>query len=429
MFRETKIGFFISAVLGNYVIISFDAQNNELKFAILWSLLNLAVFHIIAFRKFLKINKFLDNCDLENFTANCEKMLKTYTKIPKGPKRGITAIMLNLSTAYLWSGNSAAAAKILLMENYFFPNNKAGTEREFIYHNNLFRLYMQENDIPKATQALTQMEQILLTRKLTELDKHKYFNMFAEKRCMLNMANGNYDGCEQIFELAYEKGISTLSKVSAKYNLGKIYLHYGRTSDAKEAFEYVVSQGGSTYCKKKAIEQLEILAGAISVPPANELTLEDKQTVQMVESQAVKKTESKNRVFRMNMQERKQYNLVITVLFIVFFVLYGAIGALVATTGEYGPFLELPPLLRGIVSALISGFMGGYLIAGSVSGIWLGCRFISRSKWLIILACIFFMFSVPIFHLVGFFVTIPFVIYNAVLLRRSNELRKGSNCT
>ena len=122
----------------------------------------------------------------------------------------------------------------------------------------------------------------------------------------------------------------------------------------------------------------------------------------------------------MNLQERKQYNLVIFVLFGVLFALFGGLGVLAhLSTPDFGPFPNLPPLLGGIVSGLFFGLMGGWGFTGLVGGVWLGFKFVSRqSRGFIVVACVFFMFTLQIFWLVGIFVTIPFAIYNIVQARR-----------
>ena len=68
---------------------------------------------------------------------------------------------------------------------------------------------------------------------------------------------GNFDSAEEVFKVAYELAKNKRMKVYAKYNLGGIYLHYGRTDEAKEALEYVINNGNKLAVAGKAREMLE----------------------------------------------------------------------------------------------------------------------------------------------------------------------------
>ena len=146
----------------------------------------------------------------------------------------------------------------------------------------------------------------------------------------------------------------------------------------------------------------------------------------------------------MSTRERKQYNLVIVVLFITGFVLFGGMSLLLwmpvdmsfhyevlLEQGIYEdiesipgftdsfPFEGLPTPLRQLVILIVFGLGGGWLITGMVGGVWLGLRFIIRqSKTFVILACVFFMITWMVMMYVGIFVTIPYAIYNAVKIRK-----------
>ena len=430
-FNLTKVGYLISVFAGLIGLVIFfwpislyNALWLALRFA-LWLLLTVAVFSIFAHRKVLKIYKLLDNCDLESFTAHCERMLKSCAKgTLKGDKSTIVTAMLNLSTAYLVSGNREAAVQVL-SEMANFLNNRIEAMQVFLYHNNFFTYYLQDNDLSNAAQSLAQMEQALQSPRLLDEERNRLFNVYAEKQCLLKMANGSYDGSEQIFDLAYQRERSALAKVSAKYVLGRIYLHDGRTAEAKTAFEYVVEHGGTTIHKKKAVERLEAWGESFSEQQAdisNPASPDEKPLVATTEYRTdAAGSEMRNRssVLAMNERQRKQYNLVIFVSFGVFFVLFGGIAALSSLMSGFGPFPELPRVLSAIVSALYFGLFSAWGFTSMIGGIWLGCRFISREgTGCIVVACLLLLITLQIFWFVGLFVTIPFAIYNVVWLRR-----------
>ena len=127
----------------------------------------------------------------------------------------------------------------------------------------------------------------------------------------------------------------------------------------------------------------------------------------------------------MKIQERKRYNFVMLVLYIVFFFVYGGLGLWMYVDGS-GPFQGLPPVLSAAASVVVPGLMGGWMVAGFVGGIWLVCRFIGKQRrWVLVVACVFFFLTFYTFALVGFIFAIPFAIYNAVLIRRDRDRRLG----
>ena len=146
----------------------------------------------------------------------------------------------------------------------------------------------------------------------------------------------------------------------------------------------------------------------------------------------------------MSVKERKRYNLIVFVLFITGFVLFGGMSLLfwmpmdmsfhyevllqqgiyeeLASIPEWSdpfPFEGLPTPLRQLVVLIISGLMGGWMVASVFGGFWFGFRFfIRQSKNFVILACVFFMITWAVVMYVGIFATIPYAIYNAVKIRK-----------
>jgi len=100
--------------------------------------------------------------------------------------------------------------------------------------------------------------------------------------------------------------------------------------------------------------------------------------------------------FSMTMDERKRYNLVISMIFLVLFLLYGALGVMGARfDSELWMFSKAPPFWQMLGSFLYAGMFGGWAFTSLVGGIWLGCRFIGKqSKGMIILACVLSLFTI-----------------------------------
>ncbi|MCL2857957.1 MAG: hypothetical protein FWE19_09670 [Oscillospiraceae bacterium] len=233
---------------------------------ILWSVLNAVVFSLIAHRKLAKINQLMYDCDLESFLAISEGLAKRRTE-----KTTNTLMLLNLAAAYIFTGNNTAAGRLLYGIDAGRFTRAAQTrleaQCELIYHNNFFEYYYRFNDLTAAAQALEQMKRILQSSKLSRSARNTYSGFLLRQQHLLNIANGDYDNAEQVFDLAFEKGRHMLDRVSAKYTLGRIYLHQGKTIEAERAFAYAVMHGGSSIFKVSAAQRLNTLGKTVHLPP------------------------------------------------------------------------------------------------------------------------------------------------------------------
>ena len=420
LFRSTNVGFFISVCLVVLVCTIFVVISTYpikyISLGLLCIMLNGVIFEMIARKRVKKIDQILlDDCDVKNYIAAYEILSQKRTS-----KAIKIHILLCLAAGHLNSGNSAEVLRVLSTIKAF-PKNIQRAVYEFQYHTLYCSYYLQVNDVQAAEQSLAQMEETLQKHKWNKLKQAQCWAIYSEKQCLIRMASGNYEGSEQVFDLAYRRGESTLQKVIAKYILAEIYLHDGKTAEAKEAFTYVAQYGGSTRYQKQAVRQLEHIDDPDYVPPSEESTPappEKQLPVQMAITDKI----NNQRIFGMSIVERKRYNLVIFVLFTALFCIYGGLGVWGhLSMDDISPFPGLAPLPGSILSLLFYGSLGGWGFSSLVGGIWLGCRFVSRKgKGFIVLACVLFLFTVQVFWIVGLVLTLPFAIYNVVLLRRSN---------
>ena len=264
LFWSTKIGFWASLIPGIIVLILLAAFGWVsglilVLLAAIWVIMLAVIFNAVARKKFSEIHKLLCDCDLDNYMACCQKLLRMRTQKP------IEAMMkLNVSNAYLISGHSADAIRMLeSITADYFPRRLEGLCIEAAnmpcYYNILLAYYLQINDIAAASSILAKFEAALQNRRLRKTDMSLYTGLYMQKQFLLNMANGNYSECEHFFENVYAAANTTLEKVFAKYVLGRIYLHHSKAAQAKEAFEYAMAHGGSTIYRKEAIEYLSAL--------------------------------------------------------------------------------------------------------------------------------------------------------------------------
>lgn len=112
-----------------------------------------------------------------------------------------------------------------------------------IYYNNLVCHFLSMKDFVKAENWLWYMKDLIDHSKHINREKQQYEDVYLQKQCIFGMANGVYDGAEQIINSMFNNAQNELQRVSAKYILGQIYSHDLQPEKAKNAFEYVVAHG------------------------------------------------------------------------------------------------------------------------------------------------------------------------------------------
>lgn len=177
---------------------------------IIWVVLLFTLPNIYAKKKYKKIqNIFREECDPQKYIEEMEKLLK------EDMDRNMRiSLELEICYAYMEWGNYTIAKEILnLIDNLI----------------------------------------MLLGNSSLRSVHQSYANA-------LNLRKGNYDGLEQYYENEFESSKDMLSKIFIKMKLGKIYLYYKKTAEAKEAFEYVIQHGNKLYKVQEAEKYLEQLS-------------------------------------------------------------------------------------------------------------------------------------------------------------------------
>lgn len=115
----------------------------------------------------------------------------------------------------------------------------------------------------------------------------------------------------------------------------------------------------------------------------------------------------------MNLEKRKEYFMLTSIIFIIGFLLFG----FTATCNS--EVLEIP--FNKFLVFLIYGLAGGVLVGGIMSGILISAQIIRRQKLIIkIILSIFFPITLILICYIGIFAVIPYGIYNFILLRKRN---------
>lgn len=269
LFRETTIGYIASVFVIVVGFIVFVRQSSSSTMIILLTLLGLFLIFLsgkilltIALKKIGRIEKLLtDDCNAKAYAEIFEKFAKLRQF---GSMKNY--VFLSLANAHLHLGNYQEAISALGRAGKI-PNNKLKLPHQFLYHRLLFSYSLRAlGDISLAKDELDEMHRILMHPKWKEKQKKQPEKVFAIAECLLRMEQGDYDGCEAVFKQAEETAETLLEKVSAKFNLGRIFLHDDRVDEAVEAFTFVALNGGNLLIQQLAMQQLELFEQTIEIP-------------------------------------------------------------------------------------------------------------------------------------------------------------------
>lgn len=133
-------------------------------------------------------------------------------------------------------------------------SSRIGKIMKAVYYNNLCSVCQKLGRLDEAEYNSDCLAGCMAA--LSPKDLKKYSKHFDLTRYGVNIANGNFDNAESFYNDVFDQAANNYEKVNAKFNLGKVYLHFGDTARAKEEFEYVVSHGNKLYIVEEAKEFL-----------------------------------------------------------------------------------------------------------------------------------------------------------------------------
>lgn len=262
-FKPLKILSFIIALSGALAIFLSSYNYNSMAkfilsyiFAILYMLVIFIIFNLIAAKKMRKIHQKLSTCHAEDFIKEFNTIYKQKSKLVQN------LVYYNLSTGYYYLGDNELTKSFLDKINLsIYKQDKKvrrGLINSLLYENNVACYYINQKDISNAEIHIKAMKELLDNDKMN-FYKDMYWHLYEEKKVCLQMLNGSYDGLETYYQNQLERNTKQLDKVITNYRLGEVYLHYGKTKEAAQAFEYAKNNGGDTFFAKEAEGHLKAL--------------------------------------------------------------------------------------------------------------------------------------------------------------------------
>jgi len=215
--------------------------------------------HVVANKLNNKIiSKLSEDCDPQAFINRYQKILGE-RKIPELRQY----MLLNLCSAYGYLGEEAEVQKILneLSGQRYFTQTGLGAQNKVAFMLQIASHNMFDKNVENAERAIENAKEVLENPKLHESVRARCYEGITAYKFEINMLRGEYGGAEDYFTIAFDRAKTKLERVGAKYRLGTIYIHFGESEKAEEAFRYVVENGNKTYYVAKAKEQLAKLMG------------------------------------------------------------------------------------------------------------------------------------------------------------------------
>lgn len=209
---------------------------------------------VMALRKMQRITNILNNeCDPERFLAEIDKLQKI-----KNKEVYTTYMTLNKVCA-LENMDRAQEAKGILSSITSFATSRLGRLNQAMHLYLTAWVQIDLEDITGAENAIMQLKTFTGSKKLPQKAGETVRMEYEKLAAALEILKGSFEGAEGNCKSLFERATTELSRLDAKYYLGKTYLYYGKTNKAREAFQYVIDHGNKLHMVTKAKKELEKL--------------------------------------------------------------------------------------------------------------------------------------------------------------------------
>ena len=213
---------------------------------IIWIFIVAIVLSLIAQKRVERIDKVrTERCQVREALAAYEQIAaKKRVMRNKTVRR---AVLVGLSAQYITLGDTARAAWLLGQIDIPPVKNATTAITAAAYCNNYYCVFLQENNIDRAEQALSDLKRILDSPKMADIYKSKLLPLYQGKVLALKLAKGEFEGLDVAVELLMQNADNLLTKVSDHKMLAEIYHRTGRDAQARDSLRFILENGGDTY--------------------------------------------------------------------------------------------------------------------------------------------------------------------------------------
>ncbi len=210
--------------------------------------------------RFSKINALLfDLCDPEAYVEGIKQLLAKAEK--RRQMLSIQTLRINLN-AGLQAAGRYQEALASMPDASQFKDNRIGRTLRVVYHHNNFEAFFALGNMDQAQMALAWLNDALGSIQGGGKQAEHFKLLGRMDEAQLAMARGCFDGAEEVMQESVDKAQNNYQRVSSMLELGRIHAHYGRTEQAREAFEYVVAHGNKLHAVTLAKQHLAAMGHA-----------------------------------------------------------------------------------------------------------------------------------------------------------------------
>ncbi len=257
-FTDLKVGYYISSVLGAVLLFGFLSLLEvsifiTIPIMLLWIFLCSIVCTVISGKRVdKKVNEFHNNCNVTEF-------LDFNIEISNELRKPDNSVNINLATAYFYLGNFETAYNILEIVKLKPSSNTVNAVTGISYYRLLFVLCLKLDKREEAERAL---DSILEISKMPFV-KYPYTETFKLYYHVCSMDyNVKYNDLilnEEYYLNDIKAQNITISKVVSIFEIAEFYYKNEQYDKSKNAYNFVIQNGGNTFYVAIAKEKLKIL--------------------------------------------------------------------------------------------------------------------------------------------------------------------------
>ena len=199
-----------------------------------------------------------EQCGPDAYLWQAQQLLDRMLR--QGTTTGVLLWRLNLSAGLSAAGRYHEAL-YALPDHRLFRNNRRGKMLQAFCHNNGCAALIELGLRDPARQALTMMYGAIDGLK-PDKAQDRLSRLYRLNYAEYAMAEGRFDGAEATFREAFDTAENNRGRVCAMMALGRVHAHFGRTDEARAAFEYVAAHGNRLHAVAQARKELDALAEA-----------------------------------------------------------------------------------------------------------------------------------------------------------------------
>lgn len=219
---------------------------------LVWIGLAIAIPCLYANRRLKNTRRLLtEKCDPPQFIAVMNRLLRRYRS------GGLwVGLMLDLCTGYL-NLRDLAAARQILADIRFFPDNRTGSLDRIAYYHCCFLVSYYEGDRKSAEWSLGCLKNAVDYARIREKERRRSGLLYENDVFLFNLKSGYCEDAGRVLNERFRNARTELEKVATQLTLGEVCRKEGREDEARAAFTYAAEHGNRLYFAGQARRALE----------------------------------------------------------------------------------------------------------------------------------------------------------------------------